>query len=338
MVPSYAGAVELPAADQVQQLRRRRQRRRPEPHRDPRPERDAGRPDLASVHGDEGSHRRILGPTLEPGSAGRRSRSGASTPPRSTRSTNSVLVNSEDGILYRWHLPSNTFTRAGPAQRRPRCSRTRRPRSAPTAASTHQQRDAAFGGAARLTRGCRIRPQHWCSDGAYGTSARNTNAAKITRCTAPCIMFVRPVTSVIEPHQERQREQHEVLRVEPEHQRHAEQHRRDRHRRNRQPDARQRRAERRLRLVCRRFGARGAHRRPGLGQQHEQRDRDADHGLRRARGGDRGFDRSATAPWPGPTTATSDDQQQAEARPAPARFDGGGACTSSFAASSGGRK
>jgi hypothetical protein len=24
--------------------------------------------------------------------------------------TNSVLVNSEDGNLYRWHLPSNTFT------------------------------------------------------------------------------------------------------------------------------------------------------------------------------------------------------------------------------------
>ncbi len=32
-----------------------------------------------------------------------------------------------------------------------------------------------------------------------GTNARNTNAANITRCTAPCIMFVRPVAIVIVP-------------------------------------------------------------------------------------------------------------------------------------------
>ena len=46
MVPSYAGALALPADDQVQQLRRRRQRRRLEPGRDPRPEREPDRPDL----------------------------------------------------------------------------------------------------------------------------------------------------------------------------------------------------------------------------------------------------------------------------------------------------
>ena len=79
-----------------------------EPDRDPRPAREPDRPDLGPA-GDEGGADDPR-PDARPGQRRRRSGSGASTPPRSTRRRKSILVNSEDGNLYRWNLAGNTLT------------------------------------------------------------------------------------------------------------------------------------------------------------------------------------------------------------------------------------
>jgi glucose/arabinose dehydrogenase len=111
---------------------------------------------------------------------------------------------------------------------------------------------------------------------AQGTSARNRKAAKITRCTAPCITFVRPDARVIEPTRKVSASSTMSLapgpapaagRAPPTHH----------HRGDRQPDAGQRRADRQVHAGLQAVGARGAHRGPGLRQQHQHGDHDADH-------------------------------------------------------------
>jgi hypothetical protein len=52
---------------------------------------------------------KILGPTPDPANPGGVKEWCVNTAAVDP-ATNAVLINSEDGILYRWHLPSNTFT------------------------------------------------------------------------------------------------------------------------------------------------------------------------------------------------------------------------------------
>src|SRR5438045_7258869 len=56
---------------------------------------------------------------------------------------------------------------------------------------------AAFAAASYFVHRCSFNGPH-AERPRYGTSAKNTNAAKITRCTTPCITCVRPETSVID--------------------------------------------------------------------------------------------------------------------------------------------
>lgn len=51
-----------------------------------------------------------LGPTLDPAAPPNGRKEWCVNTAAVDPATNAVLINSEDGILYRWHLPSNTFT------------------------------------------------------------------------------------------------------------------------------------------------------------------------------------------------------------------------------------
>ncbi len=108
-------AVPLPARAQVQQLWRRRPRRRPASIVDPH-DNQPGRFSSATVMRELLT---VLGPIAAPYHPGGRKEwciNTATVDPL----TRSVLMNSEDGSLYRWHLPSNTLAErtAAPGARR----------------------------------------------------------------------------------------------------------------------------------------------------------------------------------------------------------------------------
>ena len=117
---------------------------------------------------------------------------------------------------------------------------------------------------------------------AHGKTARNTKAANSTRCTPPSWTVARPGSTVSAPTDDGDREQHHLRRAEAEHERAVEPDRRHRDRRDREPDARDRRAEREVEAGLHPAAGRVAIGRERLGQQHQQRDRDADRGRRRA--------------------------------------------------------
>ena len=246
---------------------------------------------------------------------GRRVRSGASTPAAVDPFTRSVLVNNEDGILYRWDLPSNSFSEriamnAGVAQ-----SVHAPPRSAPTGASTRS-----------TTRTC-------TPSGSSGRRAalrheREEGERREDHQVHEALHHVRAAVGQRDHrHHEGQHQQHQVFRLQAQHQRHLEPHRGDGDHRNRQPDAGDRRAVGEVEAGLQPVHVRGAHRGHRFGQQHQQRDHDADHRLGRADGRQpASIDGDSTLARP--TTAT----RASSSRPklAAACLLGGAACASSF--------
>ena len=146
-----------------------------------------------------------------------------------------------------------------------------------------------------------------------GLIARNRKAPNSTRWTPPSWTVARPGSTVSARHDDGDREEHHLRRAEPEHERAVEPDRGDRDRRDREPDARHRRAEREVEARLHPVAAGVADGGDRLGEQHEQRDDDADRRRRRADRVDRVLDRRRLD-LRQPDDGDERDDQQAEAR------------------------
>jgi hypothetical protein len=110
MVPSYAGHVAVPALRQVQRLRRRRRRRR-EPHRRDRSRRPDARSDLGRAdHAARSSRSRADAGRRQAAALAERGREWCINTGAVDPATKSILVNNEDGKLYRWSMTTGTLS------------------------------------------------------------------------------------------------------------------------------------------------------------------------------------------------------------------------------------